>query len=328
MGQPVYQFSGSVPEFLVSSFADVLGEEICSGEIGAGHDASPGEVILEKGASLPVPIFSLRSRLTTTMRRTQRHVRETNKQFHMVWLIEKGRLSISTSSGVKVLAPGTVMVMDSRNPSYIEALIDETGEHRNMFALVPSHMIHAHIPASVNLNAIVFSPDGPDCRLVGGLIALLFRTGDDLAKDEASSLLDLMLRAVARLGNADGRASPVGQGMRMARHAQILSHIDLHLANSRLTMADVARMSGISTRYLAQIMRREGASFASVLRDRRLDLARRLLCQVDRPSIGEIAKIAGFGNGAQLSRVFRKTIGCTPSAYRRDAAKGYSGRVP
>lgn len=322
MGNAVYQFSGSVPEFLGSTFAQVLGEEIYSGEVGAARDAAPGEVTLEKGASLPVPIFSLRARLTTTMRRTQRHIREGGKQFHVLWLIERGQLSISCSTGLKILEPDTVMITDSSNPFYIEALTGERGEHRNIFALVPSHLVHEHCSETAGLNALTFAPDSADCRLAAELIGVLFRTGDQIQPRDASLLLEMLLRAMGRMISAQVGERGARQSMGEVRFAQILAHIDLHLGNPELAMDDIARRVGISPRYLSRVMRGQGTSFGRTLKERRMALVRTLLADAEgQHTIGQIAKIAGFSSGARLSRSFRAAFACTPREFQRNSLR-------
>ena len=82
-------------------------------------------------------------------------------------------------------------------------------------------------------------------------------------------------------------------------------------------------MRGISARYLAKIMRNSGTCFAEMLRDRRIGRACQWLSAPDKREypIAEVARIVGFGSGAQLSKTFRSRLGCTPRDYRRRAAE-------
>lgn len=323
MGQIVYRFSGSTFNFLESPFGEVLGEEIYGGEIGARSNGEMGDVLLERGTRLPVPILALRSKITTTMRRTQRHVREGGKQFYVVWLIEKGQVSISCANGTKIVAPNHIMITNSGDPFYIEALIGNDKEHRNKLALVPAHLLHANLPEHGQLNTMSFSTLGEDGKVVAGLINLLFETGDGLERDDASAMLGLLLRALGRLVGAETGGEREHRSMLQVRLAQIRAYIDLHLANPQLTLAEVARMCGISTRYLAKIMRNSGTCFAEMLRDRRIGRACQWLSAPDKREypIAEVARIVGFGSGAQLSKTFRARLGCTPRDYRRRAAE-------
>jgi AraC family transcriptional regulator len=49
----------------------------------------------------------------------------------------------------------------------------------------------------------------------------------------------------------------------------------------------------------------------------RVDRAKEMLAEGDL-SIAEVASQTGFGSPIQLTRAFRRVVGTTPSAFRRD----------
>ena len=96
-------------------------------------------------------------------------------------------------------------------------------------------------------------------------------------------------------------------------------YLDAHCSDA-IGLAGLAREVGVHPAHLAQEFRRHfGCSVGEYVRERRLDLAHRLLSTTDR-SIGEIAIEAGFADHSHLTRAFRLRSGSTPSALRRARA--------
>lgn len=90
-------------------------------------------------------------------------------------------------------------------------------------------------------------------------------------------------------------------------------------ANShrRIGRDQVARAVEAETRTLQNHFRKVlGRPIAAEIRRVRLERAKRELAQGDRP-LAEIARQAGFGEATRMCAVFRRLLGITPSAYRK-----------
>ena len=86
----------------------------------------------------------------------------------------------------------------------------------------------------------------------------------------------------------------------------------------RLTMAEVARASGLGVSRFHELFRREtGRTPAETLAEIRLDSAEALLGQTSLP-IAEIALMVGYSEQSALTRSLRRRRGTTPRAFRRD----------
>ncbi len=84
-----------------------------------------------------------------------------------------------------------------------------------------------------------------------------------------------------------------------------------------IAIADLAARIGVSERQLDRLFRSElGASPAETYRTMRLDYGHWLLSQTKR-SIGEIAAMAGFADGAHFARTYRKRFGVNPRGIRQ-----------
>ena len=84
------------------------------------------------------------------------------------------------------------------------------------------------------------------------------------------------------------------------------------------TKADVASRLGVSERTLHRRLADDGATYQAVVDAVRLDIARSLLSDSDRP-LGEVAFFTGFAGQSAFTRAFKRWTGDTPLAYRQQA---------
>lgn len=102
--------------------------------------------------------------------------------------------------------------------------------------------------------------------------------------------------------------------------AEALRYISAHLAN-RLRVDDVAEALAVSPRSLQmRFSAALGRGVGEEIRRLRLEMAKRLLTEPDRP-ISKIAGLVGFGTADLMNQTFRRELGLTPSAYRKQALK-------
>lgn len=128
---------------------------------------------------------------------------------------------------------------------------------------------------------------------------------------------------IARLDGAlcpdDG---PRRGGLALWQMRRLESYVRDHLSD-HLTMDDLARLLGISVRYLSRAVRQaKGVSVHRWIAERRISEARKLLAGTDL-LIHDVARRCAFNNGNAFAAAFRATSGCTPGEFRR-LALGYS----
>jgi AraC-like DNA-binding protein len=144
--------------------------------------------------------------------------------------------------------------------------------------------------------------------------ALARRIGSLLADPEAPlrrERLDCLAGSLVLELRAAGMQRDHDQDPAAMARALIDAHFSEHISISNL-----ARRVFVSPDYLRQLFR---AAFATspqkYLIDRRIAHASDLLQRSDL-SIGEVAAACGIDNPYYFSRLFRRVMGCTPSAYR------------
>lgn len=146
--------------------------------------------------------------------------------------------------------------------------------------------------------------------------ALLFRAahrtieaGLDLLAGE-EMLLRFYARCLAR--HADWPVAPLGREAIHVGRARDL--IETHY-DEDLSLAEIARLSGLARHHLIRAFRREtGLTPHAYLVDVRVRRARDLLSRGVRP--GDVAAATGFCDQAHLTRAFKARYALTPGAFR------------
>ncbi len=82
------------------------------------------------------------------------------------------------------------------------------------------------------------------------------------------------------------------------------------------TRDETARAVGLSPGHFSRLLReRTGLTFTALLRQARVELACELLLNTDRP-IADIANACGFYDQSHFTKVFSRSRGVTPRAFR------------
>jgi AraC family transcriptional regulator len=131
---------------------------------------------------------------------------------------------------------------------------------------------------------------------------------DDSASAGAMEELVLdALAALARVPLSDRRSSWIGD---------VRAFLDEHYLEA-VSLTTVAETFGIERTHLARVFRRDiGTTVGGYIRMLRVQHACRQLASTSR-SITDIAAATGFADHAHLCRVFKSSVGATPSEFRR-----------
>lgn len=164
----------------------------------------------------------------------------------------------------------------------------------------------------------VLRPDAHQRQRLEGFLRLLEQEQDSDARsrDQAmSALLRLVLIELERMSGPEDARDPASQGT--ARQA--LTYIEAH-ALEPLSLAQVAEAVGRSATHLATVMRKEtGRTVGQWILEHRMAEARRRLRGTDE-QVEVIAERVGYADVTHFIRLFRRTHGVTPAAWRRQGA--------
>jgi AraC-like DNA-binding protein len=150
-------------------------------------------------------------------------------------------------------------------------------------------------------------------RLASDTLAALQREASKMSTDEfriaTHAAGELILLAVA--GAADLMSNT--RSLRASNLARAKRVIRLRLADTDLSLSDVASECGLSLRYLHDLFRDDGRTVREYLQGQRLLSARRMLERsAGTATVTDICLACGFSNPSQFSTAFRRAFGLSP----------------
>jgi AraC-like DNA-binding protein len=104
--------------------------------------------------------------------------------------------------------------------------------------------------------------------------------------------------------------------LRAVRLKAVLMILEKRFAEPDFSAQKLAAASGLSERYVNELLFDAGASFSVRLNELRLAKAADLLARGGSQRISEIAFACGFNDLSYFNRCFRRRFGLTPTAAR------------
>lgn len=210
-----------------------------------------------------------------------------------------------------VIAPGDCILVDSASPSVFHF----GGKFSNHLSVhLPRQMLFSSKSVRFEVSRRLEAGD-PMSAMLRALVAKL--VGTDAGDRRAPHLRQLLFDATRQAFAADGdddRARPSDSACGRLEIVQIL--IDRHLTDQRLTPQWLADTIGISLRTLQDDFNTLGTTATSLIRTRRLHLARDQLRQsrpADAgPTIAAVAYSSGFNDISYFNRCFKRAFDCSP----------------
>jgi AraC-like DNA-binding protein len=160
----------------------------------------------------------------------------------------------------------------------------------------------------------------PAVQLLCGYVGQLFQLADGLSGEQRNDagmagleLLMMALRGATPSVPVDYSAGEVLLGL-------MRTHVRDHLADPRLTVAELARRHQVSVRYAHTLFSRIGVTPGAYIREQRLLAARAMLLDPkhDRCSVSDIGAAVGLGELRTFERAFQRQFGMTPARWRRE----------
>lgn len=223
----------------------------------------------------------------------------------------QGTCGIEQMGNQAVIGPGDCVLVDSTRPSVFHF----GGAYSNHLSVhLPRQLVFSKNTRSLAMSRRVGAED-PMAVMLGALVAKLAVTGnaDKRAPHLRQLLFDTTRQAFATDEELEQAPRTDSSGARL-EIVQLL--IDRHLTEENLSPRWLADKIGISLRTLQEDFNELGTTATSVIRLRRLHLAREQLelhrHDGDRLNIAEIAYSAGFNDISYFNRCFRQVFDCTP----------------
>jgi len=181
--------------------------------------------------------------------------------------------------------------------------------------LLPRAMLEPHLPVS-GLRRVLNNVNGDGG--VAGLAKSFFdgfvQRMDTLDERELVAVTDTFCRLLALA--CGGAAGEHDEALRSARLDELKRHIDLNLADPKLTPEKAARALKISERQLHLLFEPTGTSFSRHVLRRRLEECRASLVANPARPVTDIAFAWGFNSMATFYRSFQAAFGMAPGDLR------------
>jgi AraC family transcriptional activator of tynA and feaB len=275
------------------------------------------DVRADKKAVGSCSIIRLRSKTRLSFRRSWYHIREDATDVAVLWFVKRGRLCVSHQAGYSVAKAGDFVITKSMAPFFIECQTDEESVHEVLHVIIPTHVLRRFIPQEIRVGFLVPAV-GREFTIAEHILTDIFEDTGELAETTAQMLVDSALSVLSDAIKGRDTSGPVRQTVSDKRLQDVLRFIEIHLSDSKLSIATVAKGCGISPRYLSFLLKLHGTPFSTLVWEKRLKMASGWLSQ-SKPSdisISEIAYRVGFKSPAHFSRMFKRVYNMSPCEYR------------
>jgi AraC-like DNA-binding protein len=249
----------------------------------------------------------------TTVRRDYRQVLATNDDRYCLARNTGVRASIVVHRGREfTLRPGALAMLRLDEPFFSA---DGMNQKRFTNVHLPMAALQAMVPGLDDMVARELAPGGA-LSLAMDYSEMLLR--HPLAVDEAglaiaTHLLDLVAIGLGARGEVATQARR--GGLRAVRLKAVLMILRKRFAEPDFSAQKLANATGLSERYVNELLYEAGASFTVRLTELRLRKAAELLARGER-RISDVAFDCGFNDLSYFNRCFRRRFGLTPTAAR------------
>jgi AraC-like DNA-binding protein len=240
---------------------------------------------------------------------------------HVVMSINcSGELTISSQGRVQTLLAKEAVLWNAASLTRFERSVPGDG----FLIRMPRKLVEELIP-NVDIATMMKIPQGaPALNLLIGYLQAVLSAASRLSADTWQMISQHVSDLVAAAMGAPHAMTAINfdNGVSAARMKEAHAYIAHNAANT-LSLAELAKHLGVTTRQLQRLFEAEGTTFSAYLLEQRLALAFRLLssAQHKTQTIQAIAFNAGFKDLSYFNRSFRAHYGLRPRDVR-------DGRTP
>jgi AraC-like DNA-binding protein len=247
--------------------------------------------------------------------RTKENIDLGGTGYYKVSLLLEGTSVLVQDGRELVMHSGDLTVYDTSRPYSLLF----TEQFRNIIMMFPKERLGLPVPFTEQLSAVSLSEDRSLAPIVSAFISQFPGQLADLTTPIRSKICQTSLALVSTLFSEVLDVQAHAKDPRQAMLQQIYAFIDAHLSNPDLSPGSIAQAHYISTRHLHALFAELDTTVSTVIRQRRLEGARRDLADPILASltVAAVATRWGFVDAAHFSRVFKRTYGHSPSELRQ-----------
>ncbi|MFD4118658.1 helix-turn-helix domain-containing protein [Streptomyces niveus] len=289
-------------------------ESMVAVEIDHGPPAEDISVRIGLGAVGPLKICSARA-TAVTLSRTERLARKDDEPAVTLGIQMAGSSMVVQNGRECLLEPGHCAVFESIAPYTL--LYDEGVDHR--FIRFPRAALALPDRLLRDMTAVALGPGNPVASLAFTYFSQLAVTDELHRGGDADAVVEPSVELLrAALTTQHGNSGLAKAPLEATLGLRINQYIREHLADRDLSAARIAAAHGISVRHLYTVLSRSGISLGDWIRTRRLAECRRELAGPDGRlrTVAAIGRRWGFVDATHFSKVFKRTYGISPRAWR------------
>jgi AraC-like DNA-binding protein len=295
---------------------------VCNTYVQLDCDAAAGSATIEGDIAADELATLQLSRVTATpqiVRRTAAKIARASEDYFLVSIQTQGEGVVSQDGRVAHLAPGDFALYDSTRPYELRF----EGAFQQYVLRLPGPTLRTSLRDTQSLTASTVSGQRGAGQLMIGMIQTLVADIGTLAPESATavaeSVTQILIAGLSALPAA--RQQPVSH-LTAYHREQIKACARARLRDPALTVVGIAAQLRVSPSTLHRAWAGEACSIAEWIWARRLDAARRDLCDpgMGARSVSEIAFSWGFNDAAHFSRAFRARFACSARELRSGGA--------
>ncbi|NQU40230.1 MAG: helix-turn-helix domain-containing protein [Lentisphaerae bacterium] len=251
--------------------------------------------------------------------------REKGRHFHIVpeLVVQlEGQAVLELPDGRLTLDKGDICLIP-RGVPHRERVVSRRGAFRNLVGIPVQSAVCFHVGVAGPDDGPAVEPGLcqplPDAQRVFAFaddIATLYRSRSVAAQATTRGLLLAMLGTLV-LGLTSPASNPVCEHFKVSQCRQLMGS---HLGDPALSVKYLAARLHCSADYLSHLFHANtGTRLSASINLQRINQAQYLLKQSSM-NVAEIGHSCGYADPSYFARVFRRLTGCTPLAFRRNAA--------
>ncbi|WP_313805534.1 helix-turn-helix domain-containing protein [Sphingobium sp.] len=236
--------------------------------------------------------------------------------YHMIACIKEGDVIVGQDGREAHLETGDFVIVDTSRPFQIDT--------PSMFVHsvnVLSSRLREIFPQVDGLTAVAISGQTAPAAVLRGVLENMFEHATRISDDASDYIADAVyFSAASTLCTLPAARDMLPDKIESMHRHRIRSHVRANLRNRDLNPEMIARTLDLPVRYLHKLFEDEPVTLMKWVWAERIA---RCLADLSKPelrnrTIGEIAYSWGFSDPAHFSRLFKRQIGISPSAIRRD----------
>ncbi|ACK52405.1 transcriptional regulator, AraC family [Methylocella silvestris BL2] len=249
------------------------------------------------------------------LRRLPREPLLAGQDAYFVVVLLSGDYVLEQEGKEVVLQPGDMTIYDATRPHKIHCPRDFS----KLILAIPRLLLRERMAGVEHCAALRIPGSGGIGSVASRFLQSCGKNADEFAPNEILALAD---QAVDLVTLAAASVRPGGFSLSRSRALsmrRVKALVEERLADLELDTAKIARLAGLSARYLNGLFGDEGTSIMRYVWSRRLENCAKDFSDPRRAGdpLSEIAFRWGFSDASHFSRAFKQRFGCAPREFRR-----------